>query len=106
MHTPFSHLASARPNAYIAGVPTDAQITFRPRTRTGLPPSGVGNRIVTMPVAGSRDGLGEYQMTAMRAALLSFMMLSAILVSGMGLYAAGATGGKAVNGYGVTAAGR
>ena len=40
----------------------------------------------------------------MRATLLSVMMLSAILMSGMGIYAAGAAGGyAAVDGYGISA---
>lgn len=40
----------------------------------------------------------------MRAALLSLMMLSAIAVSGVGIYAAGVAGNYAsVDGYGVTA---
>jgi len=41
-------------------------------------------------------------MSLMRAALLSFMMLSALAISGVGIYTAGAAGGYgAVNGYGV-----
>lgn len=44
-------------------------------------------------------------MTVMHAALLSFMMLSVIALSGLGIYAAGAAGKHAaVDGYGVTAA--
>jgi hypothetical protein len=44
-------------------------------------------------------------MTFMRAAFLCFMMLSAIVVSGVGIYAAGVTADyAAVDGYGVTAA--
>ncbi|MGE0502837.1 MAG: hypothetical protein AB7I79_16960 [Rhizobiaceae bacterium] len=46
-------------------------------------------------------------MTPVKAALLSFAMLSAIVVCGIGIYAAdAATGHAVVDGYGVTAAAR
>jgi hypothetical protein len=41
-------------------------------------------------------------MSVMRAALLSFTMLSAIILSGAGIYSAGASGHYgAVDGYGI-----
>ena len=44
-------------------------------------------------------------MSVMRAALLSFTMISAIILSGAGIYAAGASGHySAVDGYGVNTA--
>jgi hypothetical protein len=47
------------------------------------------------------------RMTVMKAALLSFAMLAAIVVCGIGIYAADASTGHAVvDGYGVTVAGR
>ncbi|HHZ10530.1 MAG TPA: hypothetical protein GX405_17310 [Rhizobiales bacterium] len=46
-------------------------------------------------------------MTAVRAALLSFLMLSALAVGGFGIYAADAAAGhQAVDGYGITASAR
>ena len=46
-------------------------------------------------------------MTVMKAALLSFAMLAAIVVCGVGIYAADASTEHAVvDGYGVTAANR
>ncbi|MGE0652257.1 MAG: hypothetical protein AB7P12_10970 [Alphaproteobacteria bacterium] len=46
-------------------------------------------------------------MTAVRAAILSFLMLSALAVGGAGIYAADASSGhRAVDGYGITAATR
>ena len=43
-------------------------------------------------------------MTPVKAALLSFVMLSAIALWGVGIYAADAAGGHAVvDGYGITA---
>ncbi|MBL8582478.1 MAG: hypothetical protein JNL61_09655 [Rhizobiaceae bacterium] len=43
-------------------------------------------------------------MTPVRAALLSFAMLAAIVIGGIGIYAADAANGHAaVDGYGVTA---
>ena len=43
-------------------------------------------------------------MTSVKAALLSFVMLSAIVVGGLGIYAADAANGhNAVDGYGVSA---
>ncbi|MFU0503859.1 hypothetical protein [Pseudaminobacter sp. NGMCC 1.201702] len=45
------------------------------------------------------------EMTALKAALLSFAMLSAIALGGFGIYAADAAGDHlVVDGYGVTAA--
>ncbi|RJG46335.1 hypothetical protein D3Y55_20225 [Mesorhizobium sp. DCY119] len=45
------------------------------------------------------------EMTAVKAALLSFAMLSAIVIGGLGIYAADAAGDhNVVDGYGVTAA--
>jgi hypothetical protein len=47
---------------------------------------------------------GTSSMSVMRAALLSFMMFSAILLSGAGIYSAGAVGGYgAIDGYGISA---
>lgn len=44
-------------------------------------------------------------MTLVKAALLSFAMLSAIVLGGFGIYAADAAAGhRVVDGYGVTAA--
>ncbi|MEI5681391.1 hypothetical protein AAAK29_23410 [Mesorhizobium sp. CCNWLW179-1] len=44
-------------------------------------------------------------MTAVKAALLSFAMLSAIVICGLGIYAADASADhNVVDGYGVTAA--
>lgn len=46
-------------------------------------------------------------MTPVKAALLSFAMLSAIVIGGLGIYAADASSGRAViDGYGVTALAR
>lgn len=42
-------------------------------------------------------------MTPVKAALLSFVMLSGIAFWGVGIYTADAAGGLAVDGYGVTA---
>jgi hypothetical protein len=43
-------------------------------------------------------------MTPVKAALLSFAMLSAIVIGGLGIYAADASSGHVViDGYGVTA---
>lgn len=43
------------------------------------------------------------EMTPVKAALLSFAMMSAIVLCGFGIYSAGAAGGHAViDGYGVT----
>ena len=45
------------------------------------------------------------EMTTVKAALLSFVMLSAIIVCGLGIYSADAANNhQAVDGYGVTAA--
>ena len=45
------------------------------------------------------------EMTSVKAALLSFVMLSAIVLCGLGIYAADAANNhQAVDGYGVTAA--
>ena len=44
-------------------------------------------------------------MTAVRAALLTFLMLSGLAIGGFGIYAADAAAGhQAVDGYGLTAA--
>lgn len=44
------------------------------------------------------------EMTSVKAALLSFAMLSAIVICGLGIYAADASNNhNAVDGYGVTA---
>ena len=49
----------------------------------------------------------ETEMTPVKAALLSVMMLSGILLWGAGIYAADAVGGHApVDGYGVVQASR
>ena len=46
-------------------------------------------------------------MTPVKAALLSFAMLAAIVVCGIGIYAADASGGHAVvDGYGISAVAR
>ena len=46
-------------------------------------------------------------MTAVKAAFLSFLMLSAIVVCGLGIYTADAASNHAVvDGYGITAAAR
>jgi hypothetical protein len=46
-------------------------------------------------------------MTPVKAALLSFLMFSAIAIGGLGIYAADAANGHlAVDGYGVTYASR
>lgn len=56
-----------------------------------------------MPPAWSNEGAIE--MTPVKAALLSFAMLSAIVVWGAGIYAAdAASGGAVIDGYGVSAA--
>jgi hypothetical membrane protein len=47
----------------------------------------------------------QQEMTSVKAALLSFVMLSAIVLCGLGIYAADAANNhQAVDGYGVTAA--
>jgi hypothetical protein len=47
----------------------------------------------------------QQEMTSVKAALLSFVMLSAIVLGGLGIYAADAANNhQAVDGYGVTAA--
>jgi hypothetical protein len=43
-------------------------------------------------------------MTPVKAALLSFAMIAAIAFCGVGIYSADASGGHAVDGYGVTTA--
>ena len=46
-------------------------------------------------------------MTPVKAALLSFAMIAAIVIGGLGIYAADASNGHAViDGYGVTALAR
>jgi hypothetical protein len=58
----------------------------------------IGNR--------TRAGMQEVQteMTTVKAAFLSFAMLSAIVLGGLGIYAADAASNhNAVDGYGVTA---
>lgn len=61
------------------------------------------NRFVTEFVFRGQEALTE--MTPVRAALLSLAMLAAIVVGGIGIYAADASNGHAViDGYGVTAA--
>ncbi|WP_265516588.1 hypothetical protein [Nitratireductor luteus] len=42
-------------------------------------------------------------MSLMRAAVLSLMMLTAVAVSGAGIYAATTSGAQATDGYGITA---
>ena len=47
----------------------------------------------------------QQEMTSVKAALLSFVMLSAIVLCGFGIYSADAANNhQAVDGYGVTAA--
>jgi len=47
----------------------------------------------------------QQEMTSVKAALLSFAMVSAIVLCGLGIYAADAANNhNAVDGYGVTAA--
>jgi hypothetical protein len=47
----------------------------------------------------------QQEMTSVKAALLSFAMLSAIMMGGLGIYAGDAASNhNAVDGYGVTAA--
>ncbi|TGQ33345.1 hypothetical protein EN859_026545 [Mesorhizobium sp. M00.F.Ca.ET.216.01.1.1] len=47
----------------------------------------------------------QQEMTSVKAVLLSFVMLSAIVMCGLGIYAADAANNhQAVDGYGVTAA--
>lgn len=60
------------------------------------------NPLVTVFVQGYRGFNSE--MTTVKAAFLSFAMLSAIVVCGLGIYAADAASNhNAVDGYGVTA---
>ena len=50
---------------------------------------------------------GQFWVTTVKAAFLSFAMLAAIVLSGLGIYAADAANNhNAVDGYGVTAATR
>jgi hypothetical protein len=61
------------------------------------------NRFVTEFVFMGQEALTE--MTPVRAALLSLAMLAAIVIGGIGIYAADASNGHAaIDGYGVTAA--
>ena len=63
------------------------------------------NRLVTKNVHGLQEARTE--MSPLKSALLSFAMLSAIVVCGIGIYAADAASGHAViDGYGITAAAR
>jgi hypothetical protein len=60
------------------------------------------NALVTEPV--QRLPRGQFWVTTVKAAFLSFAMLAAIVVSGLGIYAADAANNhNAVDGYGVTA---
>jgi hypothetical protein len=60
-----------------------------------------GNRKVTLTVQIYRSST---EMTPVKAALLSFAMMSAIVLCGFGIYSAGASANDAViDGYGVTA---
>jgi hypothetical protein len=61
------------------------------------------NALVTVPV--QRLPRGIFWVTTVKAAFLSFAMLAAIVLSGLGIYAADAANNhNAVDGYGVTAA--
>jgi hypothetical protein len=63
------------------------------------------NALVTVPMQRLRRG--QFWMTTVKAAFLSFAMLAAIVLSGLGIYAADAANNhNAVDGYGVTAAAR
>jgi hypothetical protein len=62
--------------------------------------SSGGNRKVTLTVQTYRS---PTEMTPVKAALLSFAMMSAIVLCGFGIYSAGASANDAViDGYGVT----
>lgn len=63
----------------------------------------VFNALVTVPM--QRLPRGNYWVTTVKAAFLSFAMLAAIVLSGLGIYAADAANNhNAVDGYGVSAA--
>jgi hypothetical protein len=63
---------------------------------------GVFNALVTVPM--QRLPRGQLWVTTVKAAFLSFAMLAAIVLSGLGIYAADAANNhNAVDGYGVTA---
>lgn len=61
-----------------------------------------GNSLVTLFVSSFREASAE--MNPVRAALLSFLMISAIAICGVGIYASDASSGHAVvDGYGISA---
>ena len=61
------------------------------------------NEFVTEIVSNARDI--DREMTTVRAALLTFLMLSGLALSGFGIYAADASSDhRVVDGYGITAA--
>lgn len=65
--------------------------------------NGFRNGIVTYIVSNAEDI--DQEMTAVRAALLSFLMLSGLAIGGFGIYAADAAADHhAVDGYGISAA--
>jgi hypothetical protein len=71
-----------------------------PRHGCPISPRG-GNRKVTLTVQTYRS---PTEMTPVKAALLSFAMMSAIVLCGFGIYSASASAKHAaIDGYGVTA---
>ncbi len=73
-------------------------------------PYGTARGVSSMPVPRREAGphravrVGKPGIVVLRAALLSILMLSAIVIGGAGVYSAGAVGGQAPSdGYGITA---